>query len=123
MDIDQLSMSELLFMHEKRDWRYSRRQIQHYIKSIRGSYYMRRNMVDHSQKLIVVSDFFSPTKLERFRAEHFADLNEACRYALKGYKNPQVLVVPDAINIFPLLEYSFPEQQRDPVPAESAVSR
>ena len=82
---------------------------------------MRRNMVDYSQNLIIVSDFFSPTKLERFRAEHFTDLNEACRSALKGYESPQVLVVPDAINIFPLLEYSYPVEQRDPVLAESAV--
>ncbi len=108
VDIDQLSMSELLYMHEKRDWRCNPRQIQHYIKSIRGSFYMRRNMVDHIQKLIIVSDFFSPTKLERFRAEHFTDLNEAYQSALKAYKNPQILVVPDAVDIFPLLEYSYP---------------
>jgi nickel-dependent lactate racemase len=123
VDIDQLSMSELLYMHERRNWRYDRRTIQHYIKSIRGSYYMRRNMVDHSQKLFIVSDTFSPTKLDRFRAEHFTDLNEAYQSALKGYKNPQVLIVPDAVDIFPLLEYSFPEEQKDAAPTESLVSR
>jgi len=107
VDIDELSLGDLLMMHEKRNWGCDPRQVQNIIKRIRGSFYLRRAMVDHKPALALVCDSFSVVQLERYRAEHFTDLGAAYRKASARYQKPRVLVVPDAVGTLPLLRYSF----------------
>ena len=107
VDIDELSLSDLLLMHERRDWGCDPRRVQTYIKRIRGSFYLRRAMVDHRPALFLVSDRFSATLLDRYRAEHYCDLGAAYARAAARYRRPNVLVVPDAVGTLPLLQYSL----------------
>jgi hypothetical protein len=107
IDIDELSVSELLLLHERRTWNCSDRQVQHYIKALRGSWYMRRNMILHKQNLYIVAGSFSASKIERYRAEHFADMNEALAKAKTLYDDPDILVIPNGKKTYPILEYSY----------------
>ena len=41
-DLEMISLSELIRLHEKRNWNLDDRQIQHVLKAIRGTFYERR---------------------------------------------------------------------------------
>ncbi len=107
LDLSELSLSDLLRLHEKRTWGCTHRQVQHYIKTIRGEFYERRIMQMHKQKLFIVSDRFSPHKLEKYNARHFTSLRAAFEEAAGQYKDPSVLVIPDGRRTFPIVDYSY----------------
>ncbi|MHC5034122.1 MAG: lactate racemase domain-containing protein [Planctomycetota bacterium] len=113
-DLQGMSLSELLLLHERRTWRFSERQVQHYIKSVRGEYYRRRVMELHSQELCFVSDNFSRARLSRCRARHFTDVNEALQAALARIPDARIAVVPAGARTYPLVEYSFPSGEDQP---------
>ena len=68
---------------------------------------MRRNMVLHKQNLYIVANSFSARKIERYRAEHCTDVNEAIRKAQGLYSDPTILVIPEGKKSYPIFEYSF----------------
>ena len=107
IDLDELSLSDLLLLHEKRNWNCNERQIQHYIKRIRSTFYSRRIMELHKQNLFIVSDSFSKNKLTRYNAQHFTDINTAGKKAMELYENPDVLVIPEGEKSFPIIDYTF----------------
>ena len=53
--LPSLSLSELLRLHEKRDWQLSERQVQWRIKSIRGDYYRRRALGEIARRQVVLT--------------------------------------------------------------------
>jgi lactate racemase len=107
IDLSELSLGDLLRLHEKRTWNLNERQVQHHIKTIRGEFYERRIMSLHSQKLFIVADRFSRHKLARYNARHFTDLGAAFKEAMAPLREPSVLVIPEGRRTFPLVDYSF----------------
>jgi nickel-dependent lactate racemase len=107
VDLSELSLSDLMRLHEKRTWNLSERQVQHHIKTIRGEFYERRIMSLHKQKLLIVSDRFSRHKLDKYNARHFTDLGAALKQAVGAKKDPSILVIPEGRRTFPLVEYSY----------------
>jgi hypothetical protein len=107
VDLGALSDSDLLYMHEKRNWMADDRSVQSIVKSIRGEYYFRYVMCMHSQKMYIVADKFSPAKLKRYKARRFDCVNNALDCALKNNPDADILVIPEGINTFPIVDYSF----------------
>lgn len=106
-DLDALSFSELIRLHEKRDWNIDNRQIQHIIKSIRGAFYRRRIFEYRPQKLFLVSDTYPPTCLEKWNACQFSTIQKAYDVAAEGKEDLTVLVLPDAKHTLPLVDYDY----------------
>ena len=53
----KLSLSELIRLHEKRDWKYDERTIQWRIKAVRGEFYRRRGLIAaHECQVIMTPD-------------------------------------------------------------------
>ena len=76
-----LSLSELLRLHEKRDWSLGAHDVQWRIKSVRGEYYRRRKLADIARRSVVLT----------------GDPGAALRRALGrvGAADPLVTVLPE----------------------------
>jgi nickel-dependent lactate racemase len=109
IDLGALSDSELIYLHEKRNWTANDRDVQSYVKSIRSEYYDRYVMCMHPQNMYIVADTFSPAKLARYNAQRFDCVNAALEYALKSKPGADILVIPEGRTTFPIEEYSFVE--------------
>ena len=108
MDLESLSLSELLILHEKRNWNLNEKDLQWLVKDLRSAYYGRRIMSMHPQRLFIVADTFSPAKLDRYNAKRFSDVDSALQAALALKPDAEILVIPEGRSTFPLVEYSFP---------------
>ncbi len=106
-DLESISLSELIRLHEKRDWNLDNRQIQHVLKSIRGAFYERRIFELRSQKLFIVSDTFPFSRLEKWNARQFTTIQQAFDAAIRGKNDATVLVLPDIKHTLPLLRYDY----------------
>lgn len=106
-DLEMISLSELIRLHEKRNWNLDDRQIQHVLKAIRGTFYERRVFELRSQKLYIVSDTFPFSRLEKWRARQFETIQQALDEALDGRDDATVMVFPDIKHTLPLLRYDF----------------
>lgn len=108
-DLSTISFSELVRLHEKRNWLLSDREVQHVIKSIRGAFYERRIFEQRPQKLFLVSDSFPRSTLERWNARQFPTIQAAYDAAVQelGNPSPDVLALPDAKNTLPLMDYDY----------------
>ena len=113
LNLDELSLSDLLLLHEKRNWNCNEREVQNYIKRLRDVFYSRRIMELHKQNLFIVSDSFSKNKLTRYNAQYFTDINTAVKKAMALYEDPDVLVIPggekegEQAFPIPIIDYSF----------------
>jgi nickel-dependent lactate racemase len=107
--LGDLSFSELIRMHERRNWNFPRRQIQHNIKAIRGEFYYRRTFELRSQKLYIVSDTFPASILEKWHAQQFTTIQHAYDAAQQQVKclNPTVVLLPKAQQTLPVVEYDY----------------
>lgn len=107
-DLNEMPLSELIRLHEKRDWDLDPREIQHTIKSIRAAFYQRRELEYRPQKLFFVSTEYPRYLLERWGAEQFPTLQAAYDEACRRMKDdPSVFVVTDAKHTLPLISYDF----------------
>lgn len=107
-NLDDMPFSELIRLHEKRDWNLDPREIQHTIKAIRGAFYRRREFEYRPQKLFLVSDEFPRSLLERWNAEQFPTIQAAYDEAVKRMGGEaRVFVLPDAKRTLPLINYDF----------------
>jgi nickel-dependent lactate racemase len=106
-DLDLMPLSELIRLHEKRDWNKDTRAIQWAIKNIRGAFYERRVLEMHKQKLFLASDTYPRSVLEQWRAENFPTVTEAFKAACALYPDPYVVIIPDPDHTIPLLVYDF----------------
>lgn len=107
-DLDTLSLSELLYIHEKRNWIADARKTQWFIKDIRGAFYSRRIMCMHKPSLYLVADRFSPNKLDKWNAQHFSTVKAAVEAALTKKPDARILVIPEGTRTFPMVSYSIP---------------
>ena len=108
-DLDNMPFSELIRLHEKRNWNKDPRAIQWAIKNIRGAFYERRVMEGHSQKLYLASSSYPASVLERWKAKAFPNIAEAFKAAQEEYRDPYIAAIPDAEHTLPLLQYDYPE--------------
>ena len=53
--LPRLSLSELMFIHEKRDWKLDRRTIQHRVKAVRGAFYRLRALMEAQKCQLLLS--------------------------------------------------------------------
>jgi nickel-dependent lactate racemase len=53
--LSKLSLSEIMRIHEKRDWRLDRRTIQHRVKAIRSRYYLMRNLMPLQSRQVLLT--------------------------------------------------------------------
>jgi nickel-dependent lactate racemase len=109
-DLDLIPLGELIRLHEKRDWDKDPRGIQWAIKNIRGTFYERRVMEMHEQKLFLASSTYPREAVERWNAVAYPSITEAFGAALKLYPDPYVVVVPDPDHAIPMIGYDFPQQ-------------
>lgn len=107
VDLDALSIGELLRLHEKRDWNLSPREIQHIIKTIRGAFYRRRELECRPQPLYLTCPGFPYALLQRWNATQFDGIQAALDAATAVRRDPVIVVIPDAKHTLPLVEYSF----------------
>lgn len=94
-EIDDLEISDLLKLHEKRTWHVSDRQVQVYLKEIRRAFYVKRNLAEINQNLFIVSEKPTTELVENYHAEVFQEVNSALKRAFLKYRNPHVLVIPE----------------------------
>lgn len=107
-NLDDMPFSELIRLHEKRDWNLNPREIQHVIKAIRGAFYRRREFEYRPQKLFLVSEEYPRSLLEKWNAEQFPSIQAAYDEAIRRIGGKaKVFVVPDAKRTLPLVEYDF----------------
>ena len=107
-NLDDMPFSELIRLHEKRDWNLNPREIQHVIKAIRGAFYRRREFEYRPQKLFLVSEEYPRSLLEKWTAEQFPSIQAAYDEAIRRIGGKaKVFVVPDAKRTLPLVEYDF----------------
>jgi len=53
--LPKLSLSEVMRIHEKRDWKLDRRTIQHRVKAIRSRYYLMRNLIPLETRQVLLT--------------------------------------------------------------------
>ena len=82
-----LSLSELVRLHDKRDWQLPDREIQFRIKNVRGHFYRRRALQEILKRRVILTD--DPTK--------------ALAHALAGMNTAdiRVVVLPEARTTLP----------------------
>ncbi len=85
--LPSLSLSELLFIHEKRDWQLPERDVQWRVKSVRGEFYRRRALHEISKRRVILTP----------------DLQEALQQALAegASGNGRVTILPEARTTLP----------------------
>jgi len=105
--LEDMSLPELLRLHEKRNWSFSSRKVQHTIKSIRGEYFYRRAFELRSQRLFLVTDKYSENQLQKWNASRYETLQNAYDTAVRDIKNPKITVIPEAHQTLPLINYSI----------------
>lgn len=105
-NLNEISFSELVRLHERRDWNLPRREIQHVIKAIQGAFYYRRTFEMRSQQLFLVGTF-PKTRLVKWNARCFSTFQEAIDEAAKPKANPTVLAIPQGKRTLPLVEYDY----------------
>jgi nickel-dependent lactate racemase len=106
IDLNEIEFSELIRLHERRDWNLPRREIQHAIKSIRGAFYYRRTFEMRSQQLFLACEF-PKSRLVKWNAQSFATMQEAVNAALSQKTDPTVLAIPEGAHTLPLVEYDY----------------
>jgi len=88
--LPSLSLSELLRLHEKRDWNLSEREIQWRIKSVRGDYYRRRALHEICKRQVILTP----------------DPDTALQEVLSQLNSPDTLVV-----VLPEARTTLPKEQ------------
>lgn len=106
--LDDMPFSELIRLHERRDWNMNPREIQHTIKAIRGAFYRRREFEYRPQKLFLVSSEYPRSLLEKWNAEQFPTIQAAYDEAVRRMgKDARVFAIPDAKHTLPLIDYDY----------------
>ena len=106
INLNEISFSELIRLHERRDWCLPRREIQHVIKAIRGAFYYRRTFEMRSQELFLVGDF-PKSRLVKWNARRFPTIQDAVDEAVAQKPDSTVLAIPHGKRTLPLVEYDF----------------
>jgi nickel-dependent lactate racemase len=106
-NLDAIAFGELIRLHEQRDWHLDKRQVQHALKSVRSVFYKRRIFEFRTQRLLLVSNTYPNSCLEKWQARQFPTIQEAYDAAAAGKSNPTVLALPDAKHTLPLMDYDF----------------
>ena len=106
IDLNEISFSELVRLHERRDWNLPRREIQHVIKAIRGAFYYRRTFEMRSQRLFLAGEF-PKSRLLKWNASSFPTMQDAVDAALSQKTDPDVIAIPEGVRTLPLVEYDY----------------
>ena len=106
INLNEIEFSELIRLHERRNWNIPRREIQHVIKAIRGAFYYRRTFEMRSQQLFLAGEF-PKSRLLKWNASSFPTMQDAVDAALSQKKDPEVIAIPEGSRTLPLVEYDY----------------
>ena len=106
INLNEIDFSELIRLHKRRNWNLPRREIQHVIKAIRGTFYFRRTFEMRSQQLFLVGEF-PKSRLLKWNAQSFSNMQDAVNEALSLRTDPTVIAIPEGMITLPLVEYDY----------------